>query len=44
MILPCSALDDYQLDDNWREHFWTELQQPMLFGHRGNGMTYKTDQ
>lgn len=43
MILPCDALEGYPLDDTWRQRFWTDLQQPMLFGHRGNGMTYKTD-
>ena len=43
VILPCAALDGYTQGDPWRQRFWTELRQPMMFGHRGNGMTYKTD-
>ena len=43
MILPCAALDGYTMEDPWRQRFWTELRQPMMFGHRGNGMTYKID-
>jgi len=43
VILPCAALDGCSVDDQWREHFWSALQQPLIFGHRGNGMSYKTD-
>lgn len=43
VILPCAALDGCSVGDPWRERFWTTLQQPLIFGHRGNGSTYKTD-
>ena len=44
VILPCAAMDGYPLDDDpWRQHFWTTLDKPMMFGHRGNGTTLKTN-
>lgn len=42
VILPCAAMDGYPLDDDpWRQRFWTTLNKPMMFGHCGNGMTFK---